>query len=103
MVSEATGMEMCVWLIVEYLGSFLVAAASADEPGVVDAEATRRCEGVHCSGTPGKASSALTRHQVQAIWAFIDSSQKTRGFFSGGDVRASQRSPYQVIDWLMAC
>ena len=27
MVSKATGMKMCVWLTVEYLDSFLVAAA----------------------------------------------------------------------------
>ena len=33
---KATGMKMCFWLIVEYLESFLVAAASAAPPGVDD-------------------------------------------------------------------
>ena len=40
MVSKATEMKMCVWLTVEYLDSFLVAAASAAESGVKDADAT---------------------------------------------------------------
>ena len=40
MVSKATGMKMSVWLIVEYLDSFLVAAASAAATGVEDVDAT---------------------------------------------------------------
>ena len=40
MVSKATGMKIGVWLIVEYLDSFLVAAASAAAPGVEDVDAT---------------------------------------------------------------
>ena len=40
MVSKAIRMKMCVWLIVEYLDSFLMAAASAAAPGVEDVDAT---------------------------------------------------------------
>ena len=40
MCFKATGMKMCVWLIVEYLDSYLVAAASAASPGV-DVNATK--------------------------------------------------------------
>ena len=40
MVSKAIVMKMCVWLIVEYLDSFLVADASAAAPGVEDVDVT---------------------------------------------------------------
>ena len=40
MVSKATAMKMCVWLIVEYLESFLLAAASAAAPGEEDVDET---------------------------------------------------------------
>ena len=40
MVSKATGMKMCVWLIVEYLESFRVAADLAAAPGLEDVDAT---------------------------------------------------------------
>ena len=38
MVSKTTEMKMCVWLIVDYLDGFLVAATSSAAPGVEDVD-----------------------------------------------------------------
>ena len=40
MAFKATGIKMCVWLIVKYLDSFLMTAASAAVPGVKDVDTT---------------------------------------------------------------
>ena len=52
MISKVTGMKMCVWLVVEYLDSFLVAAASDTAPGVKDLDATEEVAKVSTTVAP---------------------------------------------------